>query len=61
MRIGNLDGRLTVFSDGGAVDVALASGQQFSADPQAVYRAELPSQRGRYAEGVHRRLGPYGS
>jgi len=38
MRIGNLDGRLTLFRDGGAVDVAEASGELFSADPQAVYR-----------------------
>jgi 2,4-diketo-3-deoxy-L-fuconate hydrolase len=38
MRIGNLDGRLTLFRDGGAVDVAQASGELFSADPQAVYR-----------------------
>jgi 2,4-diketo-3-deoxy-L-fuconate hydrolase len=38
MRIGNLDGRLTLFRDGGAVDVAQASGEVFSADPQAVYR-----------------------
>jgi 2,4-diketo-3-deoxy-L-fuconate hydrolase len=38
MRIGNLDGRLTLFRDDGAVDVAEASGELFSADPQAVYR-----------------------
>src|SRR5260370_40280759 len=38
MRIGNLDGRLTLFRDGGAVDVAQASGELFPADPQAVYR-----------------------
>ena len=38
MRIGNLDGRLTLFRDGGAVDVAETSGEQFSADPQAVYQ-----------------------
>ena len=37
MRIGNLDGRLTLFRDGGAVDVAQASEELFSADPQAVY------------------------
>ena len=38
MRIGNLDGRLTLFRDGGAVDVEQASGGVFSEDPQAVYR-----------------------
>lgn len=38
MRIGNLDGRLTLFRDGGAVDVEQASGGVFSQDPQAVYR-----------------------
>jgi 2,4-didehydro-3-deoxy-L-rhamnonate hydrolase len=38
MRIGNLDGRLTLFRDGGAVDVEQASGGAFPADPQAVYR-----------------------
>jgi 2,4-didehydro-3-deoxy-L-rhamnonate hydrolase len=38
MRIGNLDGRLTLFREAGAVDVAQASGEEFSADPQAVYR-----------------------
>jgi 2,4-didehydro-3-deoxy-L-rhamnonate hydrolase len=38
MRIGNLDGRLTLFRDGGAVDVEQASGGTFSSDPQAVYR-----------------------
>ena len=38
MRIGNLDGRLTLFRDGGAVDVEQASGGVFSHDPQAVYR-----------------------
>jgi 2,4-diketo-3-deoxy-L-fuconate hydrolase len=37
MRIGNLDGRLTLFHDGGAVDVAEASEEQFSPDPQAVF------------------------
>src|SRR6201987_4493497 len=37
MRIGNLDGRLTLFRDAGAVDVEQASGGAFSADPQAVY------------------------
>ncbi len=37
MRIGNLAGRLTLFTDAGAVDVATASGGRFDADPQAVY------------------------
>ncbi len=37
MRIGNLSGRLTLFADGGAVDVAAASGGRFGSDPQAIY------------------------
>lgn len=37
MRIGNLSGRLALFTDGGAVDVEKASGGRFGADPQAVY------------------------
>ena len=37
MRIGNLSGRLNLFTDGGAVDVAEASGGRFSPDPQAIY------------------------
>jgi 2,4-diketo-3-deoxy-L-fuconate hydrolase len=37
MHFGNLSGRLTLFTDGGAVDVAQASGGRFSSDPQAVY------------------------
>ena len=37
MRIGNLSGRLTIFTDEGAVDVERASGGRFGADPQAVY------------------------
>ena len=37
MRIGNLSGRLTLFTDRGAVDVAQASGGRFSSDPQAIY------------------------
>ncbi len=37
MRFGNLSGRLTLFTDRGAVDVAEASGGRFSADPQAIY------------------------
>jgi 2,4-didehydro-3-deoxy-L-rhamnonate hydrolase len=37
MRFGNLSGRLTLFIDGGAVDVAHASGDRFSSDLQAIY------------------------
>ena len=37
MRSGNLSGRLTLFTDRGAVDVAQASGDRFSSDPQAIY------------------------
>jgi hypothetical protein len=37
MRFGNLSGRLTLFTDRGAVDVAQASGGRFSSDPQAIY------------------------
>ena len=37
MRVGNLSNRLTLFTDGGAVDVEQASGGRFGADPQAVY------------------------
>ncbi|WP_036454217.1 fumarylacetoacetate hydrolase family protein [Mycolicibacterium smegmatis] len=37
MRLMNLNGRLHVSTRHGAVDVASASGGQFSADPQAVY------------------------
>lgn len=37
MRIGNLSGRLTLFTDSGAVDVEKASGGEFASDPQAVY------------------------
>ncbi|HET7667822.1 MAG TPA: fumarylacetoacetate hydrolase family protein [Mycobacterium sp.] len=37
MRFGNLSGRLTLFTDGGAVDVAQASGDRFGSDPQAIY------------------------
>ena len=37
MRIGNLSGRLAIFTDGGAVDVEKASGGRFGPDPQAVY------------------------
>lgn len=37
MRIGNLAGRLTLFTADGAIDVERASGGRFAADPQAVY------------------------
>jgi len=37
MRIGNLSGRLTLFTARGAVDVAEASGGRFGPDPQGVY------------------------
>lgn len=37
MRYGNLSGRLTLFVDGGAVDVEKASAGRFGPDPQAVY------------------------
>ena len=37
MRIGNLSGRLTLFTEQGAVDVEKVSGGRFGADPQAVY------------------------
>ena len=42
MRIANLDGRLSVLTEAGSVDVEAASGGQFGADPQAIY--------GRWAE-----------
>ena len=38
MRIANLDDRLSVLTDAGAVDVERASGGRFGADPQAIYR-----------------------
>ena len=38
MRIGNLDGRLVILTDAGAIDVEGASGGQFGADPQQVYQ-----------------------
>ena len=38
MRIGNLSGRLTLFTDAGAVDVEKTSRGRFGADPQAVYQ-----------------------
>lgn len=37
MRIGNLSGRLSLFVEGGAVDVEKASAGQFGPDPQAIY------------------------
>jgi 2,4-diketo-3-deoxy-L-fuconate hydrolase len=37
LRIGNLAGRLTVFTEEGAIDVERASDGRFAADPQAVY------------------------
>lgn len=37
MRIANLNGRLVLITDTGAVDVETASAGRFSADPQAVY------------------------
>jgi 2-keto-4-pentenoate hydratase/2-oxohepta-3-ene-1,7-dioic acid hydratase in catechol pathway len=37
MRYGNLSGRLTLFVDGGAVDVEKASAGRFGPDPQAVH------------------------
>lgn len=37
MRIGNLSGRLTLFTDAGAVDVEKASQGQFGSDPQQIY------------------------
>jgi 2-keto-4-pentenoate hydratase/2-oxohepta-3-ene-1,7-dioic acid hydratase in catechol pathway len=37
LRIGNLAGRLTIFTEEGAIDVERASDGRFAADPQAVY------------------------
>jgi 2-keto-4-pentenoate hydratase/2-oxohepta-3-ene-1,7-dioic acid hydratase in catechol pathway len=37
MRVANLNGRLALLGDGGAIDVERASGGRFGADPQAVY------------------------
>jgi len=37
MRIGNLSGRLAIFTEAGAVDVEKASKGAFSSDPQYVY------------------------
>jgi len=37
MRIGNLSGRLALFTEGGAVDVEKASGGRFGPDPQSAY------------------------
>jgi 2,4-didehydro-3-deoxy-L-rhamnonate hydrolase len=39
VRIGNLDGRLVILTDAGALDVARASGGRFASDPQAVYQS----------------------
>ncbi|OLT45938.1 fumarylacetoacetate hydrolase [Saccharomonospora sp. CUA-673] len=39
MRIANVEGRLTLLTAGGGVDVATASNGRFSADPQAAYEA----------------------
>ncbi|MER5795330.1 fumarylacetoacetate hydrolase family protein [Streptomyces sp. NPDC001980] len=38
MRIGNLSGRLTLFTEQGAVDVEKASGGRFGPEPQAAYQ-----------------------
>lgn len=37
MRVGNLSGRLALFTAAGAIDVEKASGGRFGSDPQAVY------------------------
>ena len=37
MRLGNLSGRLTLFTDKGAIDVEKASDGRFASDPQAIY------------------------
>ena len=37
MRIGNLSGRLALFTEAGAVDVEKSSGGRFGPDPQSVY------------------------
>jgi len=37
VRFGNLSGRLTLFTDAGAIDVEKASQSRFGSDPQAVY------------------------
>jgi 2-keto-4-pentenoate hydratase/2-oxohepta-3-ene-1,7-dioic acid hydratase in catechol pathway len=37
VRIGNLDGRLVILTDAGAIDVERASDGRFGSDPQAVY------------------------
>jgi 2,4-didehydro-3-deoxy-L-rhamnonate hydrolase len=37
MRIGNLSGRLTLFTDAGAVDVEHASNSRFAANPESIY------------------------
>ena len=40
MRIGNLDGRLVILTDAGALDVERASGGRFASDPQAAGRLQ---------------------
>ena len=37
MRFGNLSGRLTLFTERGAIDVENASDGRFGSDPQAIY------------------------
>jgi 2,4-diketo-3-deoxy-L-fuconate hydrolase len=37
MRLGNLSGRLTLFTERGAIDVEKASDGRFASDPQAIY------------------------
>jgi 2-keto-4-pentenoate hydratase/2-oxohepta-3-ene-1,7-dioic acid hydratase in catechol pathway len=38
VRIGNLDGRLVILTDNGALDVARASAGRFEPEPQAIYQ-----------------------
>ena len=54
MRIGNLDGRLVILTDAGAIDVERASGGRFGADPQAVYQrwAEFTAWAGSAGSGA---------
>ncbi|MEV5477839.1 fumarylacetoacetate hydrolase family protein [Streptomyces sp. NPDC007148] len=49
MRIANVDGRLSLVSDGGLVDVERASGARFGPDPQAIY--ERWAEFRRWADG----------
>jgi 2,4-diketo-3-deoxy-L-fuconate hydrolase len=37
MRIGNLSGRLTIFTEAGAVDIERASNGRFAANPESIY------------------------